>query len=102
MAFAKHTQDHQIDPPEKHVVPEGLEMFNQLYHETADELFIDEVADFIEDRKWWFAALKECLKPNPDECDLGKQLRRKIIDMATRAGNSQYAKDTYLDEMGAL
>lgn len=98
----QYSQYENIDPPEGHVVPEGLEMFNQLYHKEADGLFFDHVADFIEDRDWWLAALKEALKPNPDECDLGRRLRLKIIDLATQAGDSQHAKDCYLRDMGAL
>lgn len=94
------SQYENIDPPEKHELPEGLEMFNQLPHNVADELFADEWCDL--DREWVMTVAAHCLRPNPDECEIGRMVRTKVLDLATNAGDSQYAKDTYLDEMGAL
>ena len=44
------------------------------------------------------AALRESLLPLPDESALGKMLRLKLIEIATRAGESDHAQQTYIDE----
>ena len=90
--------ERELSPPEGIEPPDGLTLFNELPNKTADELFIDEVSDFTQDRDWWLAALKESLKPETDECELGRLLRLKIIDLATQAGDSQYAVEVWTDE----
>lgn len=96
-----------IDPPEGIVPPDGLPLFLGLPNRTADEVFMDQVADFVEDREWWLAALKaaitihgrdDAVRAYHVDAELGRKLRLELIEMATRAGEHPHAIDTWVEE----
>lgn len=89
----------RIDPPEGITPPDGMRTFLEISHEASDEAFIDHLDDFIADREWWLSALNGVLRgagEGGDDCELGRKLRLKIIDIATTAGESQYAVEKWV------
>ena len=93
-----HIPEREISPPETPDLPDGLTVFTEINNKAANECFIDELEDLMIDRDWWLAALRHSLLPLPDEQRLGRMLRLKLIEIATRAGESLRAQEVWEDE----